>query len=297
MQLWQVVRATCSTTKSKLSPLGGICRWQTALTVSAISLKVSATLASLRAAPLNPWACTGGAGGGKILRMTPPGTAMAAAMPTPALKASGSAPAASGAANAPTVQPAVNTPAQRQRSPGQRQAAARLPIATASAAKASVGPDAVMAAASAMLKTAVCSSVPPMAAHSPAPAASARPGAKGPTAQRCKQAVTAASHRQTPCGSRAGKCANAQPSPAASRAVHPTVTVWEKFTRPPSRMICTICAAARVRQPASSPALGRSSISRRTVAAATAAAPSLMPSKAGWNAIPAASVPTAAARQ
>ena len=129
--------------------------------------------------------------------------AMAAAMPTPALTASGSAPAASGAANAPTVQPAVNTPAQRQRSPGQRQAAARLPIATASAAKASVGPDAVMAAANAMLKTAVCSSVPPMAAHSPAPAASARPGAKGPTAQRCKQAVTAASHRQTPRGSRA----------------------------------------------------------------------------------------------
>ena len=148
-----------------------------------------------------------------------------------------------------------------------------------------------------MLSTAVCSSVPPMAAQSPAADASARPGAKGPTAQRCRHAAPTASQRQTPRGSRTGKDANAHPSPAASRAVHPTAAVWEKFTRPPSRRICTSCAAASVRQPASAPARGRPSISRRTVAAATAATPTLMPSSAGWSTTPAASVPTAAARQ
>ena len=281
MQLWQVVRATCSTTKSKHSPFGGICRWQTAFTVSAMSLRASATPDSLRAAPLSPCACTGGAGGGKTRRSAPVGSAIAAAIPTPALTASGTACTASGAASAPTVQPAAKTPAQRQRSPGQRQAAARLPSATASAAKASAGPDAVIAAASAMLSTAVCSSVPAIAAHSPAPAASARPGAKGPAAQRCRQAVATASHRQTPRGSRAGKCANAQPNPAASRAVHPTVTVWEKFWMSPTSSSCMTCAAVSVRQPASTPAFVLPSTSRRTVAAATAATPSLIPSSAG----------------
>ena len=79
-------------------------------------------------------AVLGGAGGGKILCSTLPGTASAATTPTPALTASGSTLTAAGAASAPAVQPAANTPAQRPRSPGQRQAAARLPSATASAA-------------------------------------------------------------------------------------------------------------------------------------------------------------------
>ena len=113
----------CSTTKSKFSPLGGICRAHTALTVSAMSLKVSATLARRRAAPVRPWDCTGGAGGGKIVRSHSPGRATAAQRPTPPPAASGSTPAASGAASAPTVQPATKTPAQRHRSPGNRQAA------------------------------------------------------------------------------------------------------------------------------------------------------------------------------
>ena len=154
-----------------------------------------------------------------------------------------------------------------------------------------------MAAASAMLSTAVCSSVPPMAAHSPAPAASARPGAKGPTAQRCRHAVATASHRQTPRGSRAGKCANAQPKTAASSAVHPTVTVCPGLKSPPASTICSTCAAVSVMQPASAPAPGRPSMSRRTAAAATAATASLKPSSIGWNASPAASVPSAAAKQ
>ena len=99
-----------------------------------MSLSVSATAESLRAAPPRPCVCTGGAGGGKILCSTLPGTASAATTPTPALTASGSTLTASGAASAPAVQPAANTPAQRPRSPGQRQDAARLPSATASAA-------------------------------------------------------------------------------------------------------------------------------------------------------------------
>ena len=123
-----------------------------------------------------------------------------------------------------------------------------------------------------------------MAAHSPAPAASARPGAKGPTAQRCRHAVATASHRQTPRGSRAGKCANAQPKTAASSAVHPTVTVCPGLKSPPASTICSTCAAVSVRQPASAPAPGRPSMSRRTAAAATAATASLTPSSIGWNA-------------
>ena len=99
-----------------------------------MSLRVSATPESRRAAPPRPWAGAGGAGAGNTARSHSPGRASATQAPSPAPAARGSTPAASGAASAPSVQPAVNTPAQRQRSPGYRQEAARLPRATASAA-------------------------------------------------------------------------------------------------------------------------------------------------------------------
>ena len=56
-------------------------------------------------------------------------------------------------------------------------------------------------------------------------------------------------------------------------------------------------AKAAAEQTASAPAPGRPSMSRRTAAAATAATASLTPSSIGWNASPADSVPSAAARQ
>ena len=59
-----------------------------------------------------------------------------------------------------------------------------------------------MAAANVMLTTAVSSNVPAKAAHSPAAAATARPGANGPRAHRCRQAAAMASHRHSPRGSR-----------------------------------------------------------------------------------------------
>ena len=64
-QSWQTRRAVYSTTKSKVSPRGGNCRSHTALTVEAMSDRVSAMVDSRRAAPERLWADAGGAGWGK----------------------------------------------------------------------------------------------------------------------------------------------------------------------------------------------------------------------------------------
>ena len=138
-----------------------------------------------------------------------------------------------------------------------------------------------MAAVKATLSTAVCSSVPPSAVHSPAAAASASPGASTPTVQRCRQAVATVSHRQSPRGSRTERCANAHPTPAASSPVTATAVTCAGSTPPCVRMICKTCTAASAMQPASAPMRGRLSASRRTAAVTVTVTASLMPSSTG----------------
>ena len=110
-----------------------------------------------------------------------------------------------------------------------------------------------------------------MAAQSPAAAASARPGASGPRVQRWRQAVPTASQRQAPPGCCTGKRRNAQPIPAASRAVHPVATVWPGSRMPPARKMPRAWMASSVRPPAQAAVRELPPLSHRPATAAASA--------------------------
>ena len=267
-QLWQTRRAVYSTTKSKLSPFGGAWRSHTALTVAAMSDRVSAMVASRRAAPVRLWAEAGGAGWGNRSCSIRGGTSRYKSRPAAAAVPSVAAAERSGAASAPRAHPAANTPAQRQRSPGYSAAAPSVPSATASAAKLKEGVAAVTAAASATASTALCSRLAAKAAHSPASANSARPGANQVRASRWAQAASMASHRQAPRDLPAGRVCMARPKPAASAAVQASRAASAGVGR--AGKPAASCAAASTAQPMAAANPYRPGRSRRAISAAAA---------------------------